>query len=178
MRPAIGFELRFAGPARADAAAQPRERHARADEPRQQVLELRELDLPLAFPRSRAPREDVENELRPIEHLPFDARLDIAQLRRRQLVVEDHHVDVGFVAGERDQIELAAAEKRRRVGPRALLRHAQHDVGAGGVGQAGQLLERLFGNMTALGPGDKAHERSALTPGTGHGNHRRTEAEF
>ena len=176
--PSVGFELRFAGPSRADAAAQPGERDARADEPREQVLELRELDLPLSFLGSRAPGEDVENELRPVEHLPLDERLDIAELRRRELVVEDHHVDVCFVAGERDQIELALSDEGRRVGPRPLLRHTQGDIGAGGVGEAGQFLERLFGNMTALGPGDKAHERSALTPGTGHVNHRKEEQKF
>src|SRR5439155_3140951 len=61
--PAIGLELRLPGTSRADAAAEPRQRRPGADQPRQQVLELRELDLQLAFARARPPREDVENEL-------------------------------------------------------------------------------------------------------------------
>ena len=67
---------------------------ARADEPRQQVLQLRQLHLQLAFARSRAPGEDVENQLRPIDDLAADRFLDLPQLRRRQLVVEDDDVDV------------------------------------------------------------------------------------
>ena len=112
----IGFELRFAGAARADAAAEARQRRASADQPRQQVFELRELDLPLAFARARTPREDVENELRAVDDLPLDARFDLAQLRRRQLVVEDDGVDVGLGAGGRQEVELAAPEKRRGIG--------------------------------------------------------------
>ena len=80
--PAIGLELRFAGAARADAAAQPRQRGGRADEPRQQVLQLRELDLQLAFARPRAPREDVEDELRAIDDLAVERLLEVPQLRR------------------------------------------------------------------------------------------------
>ena len=96
--PAVGFELRFARSARADAAAEPRQRVARSDQPRHQVLELRELDLQLAFPRSRAPREDVEDQLRAIDDLAIERLFEVAQLRRRELVVEDDEVDRRFVA--------------------------------------------------------------------------------
>ena len=65
-----------------------------ADQPRQQVLQLRQLDLQLAFARPRAPGEDVENQLRAIDDLAADRLLDLPQLRRRQLVVEDDDVDV------------------------------------------------------------------------------------
>ena len=69
---AIGFELGFAGAARADAAAQPRQPAPDADQPRQQIFELRELDLQLAFARARAPGEDVEDQLRAIDHLAVE----------------------------------------------------------------------------------------------------------
>ena len=81
---------------------------AGADQPRQQVLQLRELDLQLAFARARAPREDVENQLRAIDDLAADRLLDLAQLRRRQLVVEDDDVDVGFGARRGERLDLAA----------------------------------------------------------------------
>jgi hypothetical protein len=58
--PAVRFELGFAGASRADAAAEARERGARTGQPGQQVFELRQLDLPLSFPRARTAREDVE----------------------------------------------------------------------------------------------------------------------
>ena len=83
-------------PSRDSAVAEP-------DQPRQQVLQLRELDLQLAFARPRAPREDVEDQLRAIDDLAVERLLEVAQLRRRQLVVEDDDVDVELVArgGER-----------------------------------------------------------------------------
>jgi hypothetical protein len=79
--PAIGFQFGLAGTERADPAARPRQRVARADEPRHEVLELRELDLQLAFAGARAPREDIENELRAVDHPPIERRFEVAQLR-------------------------------------------------------------------------------------------------
>ena len=81
---------------------------AGADQPRQQVLQLRQLDLQLAFARARAPREDVEDELRAIDDLAADRLFDVPQLRRRQLVVEDDDVDVGLGARGGERLDLAA----------------------------------------------------------------------
>ena len=108
--PAIGFEFRFAGPPRADAAAEPRQRVARSGQPRQHVLQLRQLDLQLPFARSRAPREDVENQLRAIDDAPAADLFEVPRLCGRQLVVDDDEVRVGFVARARD----AARPCRRR----------------------------------------------------------------
>ena len=163
--PAIGFELGFAGSARADAAAEPRQRVAGADQPRQQVFQLRELDLQLALARPRAAREDVEDQLRAIDDLAADLLLDLPQLRRRQLVVEDDDVDVGFGARRGERLDLAGAEKGRRIGLRPLLQHAQHDLGAGRLGQAGQLVERSLGLEPPRAAGDQADERRALASG-------------
>src|SRR5207248_9320887 len=113
--PAIGFELRLARSARADATAEPGQRGTRAGQPRQQVLQLRELHLELAFARPRAAREDVEDQLRAVDDLPVDVLLDVAQLRRRQLVVEDDDVDVALVAGGGKHFDFAAAEEGRRI---------------------------------------------------------------
>ncbi len=109
--PAIGLELRFAGAARADAAAEPRQRRPRSGEPRQQVFQLRQLHLPLAFTRSRAAREDVEDQLRSIDDLALEPVLELAQLAGRQLVVEDDHVHVGFGAGCRQARTLPVPMK-------------------------------------------------------------------
>ena len=74
---AIGLQFRLAGPSGADAAAKPRQRHAGAHEPGQEVFELRELDLHLSFPRPRAPGEDVEDELRAIDDFTTDLLFDL-----------------------------------------------------------------------------------------------------
>ena len=94
--------------------------------------------------------------------LAVERRLEVAQLRRRQLVVEDDDVDRGLVARGRERLDLAAAEKRRGIRLRPLLQHAQHDVGAGRGGQAGELVERMFGIEVAGRTGEQPDERRAL----------------
>src|SRR5215213_8589436 len=93
--PPVAFQFRFTGAAGADAAAKARQRCARADEPWQQVFELRELDLPLAFACFRAARKDVEDELGPVDDFAFESLFELPQLRRGQLVIEDDDIDVG-----------------------------------------------------------------------------------
>ena len=89
--PPVGFEFGFARPARSDSAAQPRHRRAVAGQAGQQIIQLRQLHLQLAFARARAPREDIQDELGPVENLDVQRFFQIALLGRRQLVVEDHH---------------------------------------------------------------------------------------
>src|SRR5206468_5721169 len=63
----IALELRFTGAARADAAAETRHLFASSGQPRQPVLELRELHLDPALARARVPREDVEDHGRTVD---------------------------------------------------------------------------------------------------------------
>ena len=60
---AVGFQLRFTFTApHADAALLPRQVAPEPRQPRQQMLQLRQLDLQLALPCAGALSEDVENE--------------------------------------------------------------------------------------------------------------------
>ena len=77
----------------------------------------------------------------------------------RELVVENDEVDRRFVACRGEHRDLAAAEKRRRIRFGALLQHAQTDIGAGGGGQPGQLVERMFGIELSRGVLEEADER-------------------
>jgi hypothetical protein len=142
---AVRLQLCFTRTSGSDPASEARQRGARADEPRQEVLQLRELDLKLAFPGLRPPREDVEDELRAIDDLAADRLLEIAQLRRAQLVVEDDDVGAELVTRRGQRLHLAAAEKCRGVGLRAVLQNAQDDQRAGGRCEAGELVEGMFG---------------------------------
>jgi hypothetical protein len=129
-----------------------------ADEPRQQVFELGELDLPLALACPRPPGEDVENELGSIQHLPIERVLELTQLSRRQLVVEHHEVDVGLCARHGQRSRLSAADERGRIRLGALLQHAQHHSPASRLGQARQLVERRLRIDAARCASDEADE--------------------
>ena len=72
--PPVRFEFCFAGTARADSAAQPRQRDALAGEPRQHVFQLRQFHLQTPFSGARAAREYIENQLRAVDDLDADRR--------------------------------------------------------------------------------------------------------
>ena len=77
---AVDLELRLAGAPRAHAAAQAREVGPLPREARQEVLELRQLDLHLALERACPLREDVEDEGAAVDHLALAALLEVALL--------------------------------------------------------------------------------------------------
>ena len=85
------------------------------DEARQQVLELRQLDLQLAVARLRALREDVEDELRAVDDLEVGRFGDRAHLRGRELAVEDDQVCAELQRADEQVVELALAEHGARV---------------------------------------------------------------
>src|SRR5207247_217406 len=91
---AVDLELRLTGPPRAHAAAQAREVGPLACQPRQEVLELRQLDLHLALERARPLREDVEDEGAAVDHLALAALLEVALLGGGRLCALAHRKDV------------------------------------------------------------------------------------
>ncbi len=165
--PAIRFELRFTRASGADAAAEPRERGRGTDEARHEVLELRQLDLHLAFARARAAGEDVENELGAIEDGLMRLAFEISKLGGRQLVVEDDQIGAGLVAGGAQQLDLPRTEKRGRVGLGTLLQKAEHDLGARRIGETFELREALLGLRASAGRRHEPDQRGTLRPGTG-----------
>src|SRR5258708_3084565 len=74
------------GPARAatasSAAFSAEARHFRpmARQPRQKVIELRQLDLQLAFAAARVPRKNIQNELRAVNDAAFGDALNVSLL--------------------------------------------------------------------------------------------------
>ena len=115
---AVGFELRFARTAQADTAFLALEVSPRANQPRRQILQLRELDLQLAFVAAGALREDIENEAGAIDHTPIQRLLQIALLRRRERVIENDEFDVVRFARETQFFGLAAADEHLGIGAR------------------------------------------------------------
>src|SRR6185295_12271058 len=90
-------------------------------------------------------REDVENQLGPVDDLAGDVLLEVRDLAWGELVVEDHGVDlrVRHAAGELGG--LALADVGPRVGSLTFLDEAVDDDGAGGFGEAGQFVQRVDG---------------------------------
>lgn len=138
---AVGLELRLARSPGTDTAAQPRQGHTGANQPRQQILELRQLDLQLTFPRPGTRGKNVQDELRPVEYPAVKHAFEVAQLCRAQLVVEDHEIYHGLVARERQRLHLAPTKQQSRVRPPSLLQHPQHDCHAGRGRQTAQFFE-------------------------------------
>ena len=73
-------------------AAEPFEVLPHAAHARQVVVELRELDLELALRGHGVLREDVEDELRPVDDAELQLVFEPALLARREVVVDDERL--------------------------------------------------------------------------------------
>ena len=112
---AVGFQLRFTGAARADAAAQPGHLDALAGQARQQVIQLRQFHLQAAFPGARAAGEDVEDELRAVDDAARQLLLQIALLGGREVVVEDDQAGIQRLAQLRQFLRLCPGRSEWRL---------------------------------------------------------------
>jgi len=90
---AVCLELRFARAARPDAASQARHFDAVSGEAWEEVTELRQFHLQLAFAGAGAAGEDIEYELSAVNDFHLELLFQIPQLRRRQFVIEDDRVN-------------------------------------------------------------------------------------
>jgi hypothetical protein len=88
-----------------------------AHEARRHVLQLRELDLQLAFVRARALREDVENQPRAIDDAALGEFFEIALLHRRERAVDQDQVRVERLPLQGELLGLAGADEVARVRP-------------------------------------------------------------
>ncbi len=69
----------------------------------------------------------------------------VALLGRREIVIEDDHVDADCRHFGGQFFDFALTDKSRRLGSDARLDGAADDLGAGAAGQFGQLVEGFFG---------------------------------
>ena len=140
-QPAVGLELALARAPRADAAAEPLEVLPHAAHAREVVLELRELDLELALARDGVLREDVEDQLRPVDDARVQGVFESPLLRRRELAVDDEHLRARVVERRLQLLELPLAHVRARVRLRPVLNELADGVDARGPGQLVKLGE-------------------------------------
>ena len=149
----IELDLRLTGTARAHARAAgthlatglAAHRVTPAAQAREQVLELRELDLRLALAALGVLAEDVEDHGRAVDDLDLDDVLERTPLTRGELGVGDHGVGADGGDDVAQLLGLAAADVGRRVGVRPALQHGVEDDRAGGLGEGGELAQRVLG---------------------------------
>src|SRR5690606_2978116 len=99
----------------------PTHRLTPAAQPRQKVLELRELDLRLALATLRVLAEDVEDHRGAVDDLDAHDILEGAALARRQLGVGDDRVGAERRDDPRELLRLPLAQVRAGVGMRSTL---------------------------------------------------------
>ena len=143
--PPVGFQLRFARAAGADAAALPRHLDAVAGQARQHVVELRQFHLKPPFPCTGARSEDIQDELRPVDDLGGQRLFEIALLGGTEVLIEDDDVGVAAFYGGSEFVHLAAADQCGGFRSGARLHDALDDERAGTTGQFGQFLQGLLG---------------------------------
>lgn len=87
------------------------------------MFELRELHLQTPFTALRAGAEDIENELRAVEHGKVHGALDVALLRGRERDVEDEAVGLGLLGELSEFLDLPRPEEGGGIGFGALGLH-------------------------------------------------------
>ena len=167
--PAVDLELGLAGTAGTDESAACAatctllaELLALPAQAGESVAQLRELDLHHAFLAACVLGEDVEDQRDAIDDVDLEQALEVALLRGRELVVEDDEVDVERVGELLQLLGLAGTDVGRGVGRVAPLQHELDGLGARGVGEARELLERRLGGFDVARADARAHEQRAL----------------
>src|SRR5215471_1685065 len=144
--PAVHFQFRFTGTARADAAAEPREVFPITGQARETVFQLRKLDLKLAFFRSRPPPENIEDQSGAVDDLRVEGLFQILRLTRGQLFVENNNVNTLHENFLTEFFDFTFADVCCRIGTVTALDHLIDDACAGRNGQLTQFIESVTTN--------------------------------
>ena len=130
---------------------------------RQQVLELRKLDLGLALAALGVLAENVEDDGGAVDDLDLDDVLERTSLARCELGVGDHGVGAGCGHDILQLASFALAEVGARVGVGAALQQAVEHHGARRLGESREFAERVLGVAQVALPVD-ADEHDVLEP--------------
>jgi hypothetical protein len=128
---AICFELRLARATGSYAAAKLRHCAPAFRQPRELVFQLCQFYLELTFTGLSVAGEDVEHELRSVNDVTGQSRLDIPELRGGEVVIEEYKRRVGTGHDANNLVEFALADEAGGIGPLAALDER------GGNGRAG-----------------------------------------
>ena len=141
---AIGLQLGFARSAGADAAAQLRHLHAAPRQPRQQILQLRQLHLQLPFTGARMAGKDIEDQLRAANHPHMHNVFNVSLLRGRKIVIKDDELGPRRTRRGRYFFQLALADDGGRIRLVFRLQELARHLAAGTESQLAQLIQRFL----------------------------------
>src|SRR5262245_56813704 len=158
--PTIRLDLLLTRTASPDTTAQTLEVLPLTDEARQEIGELGELHLELALHRSRALREDVEDQRGAVDDAHPDRAAEVAPLDPRKRVVGDHQAGPLPLRQRLDLLDLALAEVETGCRRPSLLGDATDDRRARRFGEALELVEGLLDLEAALRGQSKRREES------------------
>jgi hypothetical protein len=140
--PAVELDLRLAGStARSDPTNLALEVRPGPGQTGQLILELRHLHLELGLASARPLGKDLDDQAGPIGDGALELLLEIALLNRAELVVHDDQIVVQLGTEILHLLDLAAPEVGRRLWSVAALDYSPHGHAAGGLSQAGELVE-------------------------------------
>ena len=111
---------------------------------RHQIAELGQLDLHLGGTRTGMKSEDVENDGTAVEYAFVREGLQVAHLRRRQVIVEDDHVGVAAAGKVPQLLRLALPDVIGWINTPAVLQNLVDDGQRRRIGETGQLIEGLL----------------------------------
>src|SRR5690606_9514022 len=146
-------------------------------EARLEVVELGELDLRLGDGGLGAAREDVEDEPGAVHELAAERLFEVAELDRREVLVEDDDVGAAAVYELFQLLDLPLADVGGGVELRERLRDAVGDGGPGGEGELFELVESVIEvGLRGVGRED-ADEEGAFAGGVVLGKRRWLQME-
>ncbi len=94
---------------------------------------------------ARAPRKNIEDQLRAVDDLDVNSAFKVPLLRGRKLVVDNQNIRLVRFREILQLLDLAITKQRGRVGRRPNLKYFSHDLRAGAGSQFGQFTERFGG---------------------------------
>jgi hypothetical protein len=146
----------------ADAASLLAQFPASAPQPGEAVTEQGQLHLGHTLAAGGVLGEDVQDHRHPVHHVAPEDLRQVALLDRGEFPVDHYHVHVEPMAQGRQFGRFPLADEGGRVGVRTLLDAPIDGVGAGGVGQPGQLLQRDLGVGGGVAVGGQRDQQGAL----------------
>ena len=142
--PPVDLELFFAGPAQTDPAPRlPFEMGPHPLEPGERIFKLRQFDRQTRLVRSRAGREDVQDQLGSVDHLHLERLFQIPRLPGRQVVVEQNDVRPVRFDQQGELLDFPFPDTGREIGLVAPLDQPADRLDPRRLGQSGEFVERL-----------------------------------